>query len=146
MAVTPPHVTRARVARACLPIKLSNTLINVQEPKLRLSIHNMESENTAPQDQVNSSPDEHDHDEEDVVEPQEEMDLFDWDALETEYINKMAECKAEEDAHLQEFASLSRFFGVWAETISGHEQKRSHQRYAHLQSGSETCLILRFLA
>ncbi|KAH0292276.1 hypothetical protein M436DRAFT_60926 [Aureobasidium namibiae CBS 147.97] len=88
----------------------------------------MESENTAPHDQISPPPDEHDHDEEDAVEPQEEMDLFDWQALETEYLNKMAEHKAEEDAHLQEFASLSRFFGVWAETISGHEQKRSHQR------------------
>lgn len=106
----------------------------------------MESENATPHDQISSPPDEHEHDEEDATVPQEEMEQFDWEALETEYLNAMAECKTEEDAHLQEFASLSQFFGVWAETISGHEQKRSHQRYAYLQLGNESRLTLRFLA
>ncbi|KAG9577792.1 hypothetical protein KCU77_g7657, partial [Aureobasidium melanogenum] len=86
----------------------------------------MESGDTNPHDQNSPSPDQ--HDEEDATDPQEEMDSFDWQKLETDYLNAMAQCKAEEDAHLQEFASLSQFFGVWAETISGHEQKRSHQR------------------
>ncbi|KAG9949087.1 hypothetical protein KCU85_g4613, partial [Aureobasidium melanogenum] len=86
----------------------------------------MESGDTTPHDQNSPPPDQ--HDEEDVTDPQEEMNSFDWQKLETEYLTAMAQCKEEEDAHLQEFASLSQFFGVWAETISGHEQKRSHQR------------------
>lgn len=87
----------------------------------------MESGNTTSHDQNSPTPDE--HDEEDATDPREEMNPFNWQELETEYLNAMAECKAEEDAHLQDFASLSQFFRVWAETISGHEQKRSHQRY-----------------
>lgn len=110
----------------------------------------MEPEKTTPHDQISPPPDEHEHehehDEEDVGEPEEEMDLFDWDALETEYLNVMAECKAAEDSHLQEFAALSQFFEVWAETISGHEQKRSHQRYACLQTGDESRLTLHSVA
>ncbi|KAG9520953.1 hypothetical protein KCU99_g7808, partial [Aureobasidium melanogenum] len=86
----------------------------------------MESGDTTPHDQ--NSPPLDQHDEEDATDPQEEMEPFDWQGLETSYLKAMAECKAEEDAHLQEFASLSQFFGVWAGTISGHEQKRSHQR------------------
>ncbi|KAH0351149.1 hypothetical protein KCU81_g2270, partial [Aureobasidium melanogenum] len=86
----------------------------------------MESGDTTSHDQNSPSSDQ--HDEEEATDPQEEMDPFDWQKLETEYFNAMAQCKEEEDAHLQEFASLSQFFGVWAETISGHEQKRSHQR------------------
>jgi hypothetical protein len=52
----------------------------------------------------------------------------------------MADCKAEEDVQLEEFASLSRFFGVWAETLSGHEQKRSHQRYAFIYNQKVTSI------
>jgi NH3-dependent NAD+ synthetase len=108
----------------------------------------MESGNTTPHNQHSPSPDEHEHeqDEEDVLEPHEEMDSFDWQALETEYHDAMAQCKAKEDAHLQEFASLSQFFRVWAETISGHEQKRSHQRYVYLQPGNGSRLTLQLLA
>ncbi|CAD0093053.1 unnamed protein product [Aureobasidium vineae] len=87
----------------------------------------MESGNATSHDQNSPPPDE--HDEEDVIDPQSPMDPFDWQALETEYLAAMAECKAEEDAHLQDFASLSQFFAVWAETISGREQERSHQRH-----------------
>jgi hypothetical protein len=94
----------------------------------------MESGNTTPHDQSSPSSDdhEHEHDDEDVGNPQDQIESFNWQELETEYLEAMAECKAEEDAQLKEFASLSQFFGVWAETISGHEQKRSHQRYVHL--------------
>jgi hypothetical protein len=92
----------------------------------------MESGNTTPKDQSSPPPDEHEHDDEDVANPQDQIEAFDWQGLETEYLEAMAECKAEEDAQLQEFASLSQFFGVWAETISVHEQNRSHQRYAYL--------------
>ncbi|KAK6004097.1 hypothetical protein QM012_008947 [Aureobasidium pullulans] len=86
----------------------------------------MESGDSTPHDLISPPSDE--HDKEEVTNPHDEMESFDWQGLETEYLNAMAKCKAEEDAHLQEFASLSQFFGVWAETISGHEQKRSHQR------------------
>jgi hypothetical protein len=116
----------------------------------------MESGNTSPHDQSSPPPDEHgrehehehehEHDDEDVLKPHDPMDPFDWQALETEYLNAMAECKAKEDVHLQEFASLSQFFRVWAETSSGHEQKRSHQRYAYLQPGNESRLTLQLLA
>lgn len=146
MAVTPPHVTRGRVTRVCL--KLSNTLINIfWDDSSACSIHNMDPGNATPHDQICPPPDEHEHeqeheqehehDDEDDAEPQEQMEIFDWQALQTEYLDAMTECKAEEDAHLQEFASLSRFFQVWAETVSGHEQKRSHQRYAYLQPRNE---------
>jgi hypothetical protein len=97
----------------------------------------MESGNTTPQDQSSPLSDEHEHehehnpDDEDVANPQDQIESFNWQELETEYLEAMAECKAEEDIQLKEFASLSQFFGVWAETISGHEQKRSHQRYVH---------------
>lgn len=86
----------------------------------------MESGDSTPHDQNRPPPDQ--HDEESGTDPQEEMNPFDWQTLETEYLNAMAKCKAEEDAHLQDFTTLSQFFGVWAGTISGHEQKRSHQR------------------
>jgi hypothetical protein len=108
--------------------------------------HNMESGNTTPHDQTSPPPDEHEHDDEDVINPQDKIDTFDWQRLETEYLDAMAECKAEEDVQLEEFASLSRFFGVWAETLSGHEQKRSHQRYAYLQSESDIHLTFSLLA
>jgi hypothetical protein len=106
----------------------------------------MESGNTTPHDQTSPPPDEHEHDDEDVINPQDKIDPFDWQQLETEYLAAMAECKAEEGVQLEEFASLSRFFGVWAETISGHEQKRSHQRYAYLQSESDFHLTFHLLA
>ena len=118
----------------------------------------MESGNTTPHDQSSPPPDEHErehehvheheheHDDEDVLKPHDPMDPFDWQALETEYLEAMAECKAKEDVHLQEFASLSQFFRVWAETSSGHEQKRSHQRYAYLQPGNGSRLTLQLLA
>jgi hypothetical protein len=117
------HTSRV-VASPVLAIKDSNTLINIRS----------------------GTTDEHEHDDEDVINPQDKIDPFDWQQLETEYLDAMAECKAEEDAQLEEFASLSRFFGVWAETISGHEQKRSHQRYAYLQSESDFRLTFRLLA
>ncbi|KAI4789021.1 hypothetical protein E4T44_13363 [Aureobasidium sp. EXF-8845] len=93
----------------------------------------MESGNTTPHDQSSPPPDEYEHEhehehDEDVANPQDQIESFDWQGLETEYLEAMADCKTEEDAQLKEFASLSQFFGVWAETVSGHEQKRSHQR------------------
>ncbi|KAI5273339.1 hypothetical protein E4T47_03413 [Aureobasidium subglaciale] len=66
--------------------------------------------------------------EEDNIDPRDELSPFDWQALNSEYLETMAQCKMNEDKHLEEFASLSRFFGVWAGTISGHEQERSHTR------------------
>jgi hypothetical protein len=133
-----------------LAIKDSNTLINIltlrDDSSAAKTHHNMESGNTTPHDQTSPPPDEHEHDDEDVINPQDKIDPFDWQQLETEYLDAMAECKAEEDAQLEEFASLSRFFGVWAETISGHEQKRSHQRYAYLQSESDFHLTFHLLA
>ncbi|KAI4718973.1 hypothetical protein E4T48_04867 [Aureobasidium sp. EXF-10727] len=86
----------------------------------------MESGNNTSHDQNSLPPNE--HDDEDVIDPQDQINPFDWQALETEYLAAMAGCKAEEDAHLREFAALSQFFAVWAETISGREQERSHQR------------------
>lgn len=97
-----------------------------EQAALWVTHHIMESSDSTPHDQNSPLPDE--HDEEDATKPQDEMNPFDWQELETEYLNAMAICKAEEDAHLEDFASLSKFFGVWAETISGYEQKRSHQR------------------
>lgn len=88
----------------------------------------MASENTTPIKQTNHPPDDSDH--EDSFDPKDEINPFDWQDLEARYLSAMAECKAKEDVHLEEFESLSQYFGFWAETISDHEQKRSHQRYA----------------
>ncbi|THY17736.1 hypothetical protein D6D02_03052 [Aureobasidium pullulans] len=86
----------------------------------------MASENTTPIKQANHPPDDSDH--EDSFDPKDEINPFDWQDLEARYLRAMAECKAKEDVHLEEFESLSQYFGFWAETISDHEQKRSHQR------------------
>ncbi|THW49967.1 hypothetical protein D6D22_01458 [Aureobasidium pullulans] len=86
----------------------------------------MASENTTPIRQTNNPPDDSDH--EDSFDPKDEINPFDWQDLEARYLSAMAECKAKEDVHLEEFESLSQYFGFWAETISDHEQKRSHQR------------------
>ncbi|THW80603.1 hypothetical protein D6C84_00308 [Aureobasidium pullulans] len=86
----------------------------------------MASENTTPIKQTNHPPD--DSDQEDSFDPKDEINPFDWQDLEARYLSAMAECKAKEDVHLEEFESLSQYFGFWAETISDHEQKRSHQR------------------
>ncbi|THW19440.1 hypothetical protein D6D24_02860 [Aureobasidium pullulans] len=86
----------------------------------------MASENTTPIKQANHPPD--DSDLEDSFDPKDEINPFDWQDLEARYLRAMAECKAKEDVHLEEFESLSQYFGFWAETISDHEQKRSHQR------------------
>ncbi|THX17456.1 hypothetical protein D6D13_00800 [Aureobasidium pullulans] len=86
----------------------------------------MASENTTPIKQTNHPPDDSDH--EDSFDPKDEINPFDWQDLEARYLSAMAECKAKEDVHLEEFESLSQYFGFWAETISDHEQKRSHQR------------------
>ncbi|TIA64913.1 hypothetical protein D6C77_01149 [Aureobasidium pullulans] len=86
----------------------------------------MASENTTPIKQTNNPPDDSDH--EDSFDPKDEINPFDWQDLEARYLSAMAECKAKEDVHLEEFESLSQYFGFWAETISDHEQKRSHQR------------------
>ncbi|THW71081.1 hypothetical protein D6D25_00299 [Aureobasidium pullulans] len=86
----------------------------------------MASEKTTPIKQTNHPPD--DSDQEDSFDPKDEINPFDWQDLEARYLSAMAECKAKEDVHLEEFESLSQYFGFWAETISDHEQKRSHQR------------------
>ncbi|KAI5210711.1 hypothetical protein E4T39_00189 [Aureobasidium subglaciale] len=87
----------------------------------------MESDHATPLHRQTSPPP-HESEGEELVDPKDELSPFDWQALDAEYLQTMAQCKANEDKQLEDFASLSQFFGVWAETISGHEQKRSHAR------------------
>lgn len=88
----------------------------------------MNSENTTPPkaDGAKATSDEEEHD--DAIDPMDEMEAFDWEELESRYMEAMHACKAGEEAHLQEFESLSQYFELWAETISGHEQQRSYAR------------------
>jgi hypothetical protein len=89
----------------------------------------MDAELTTPPKSIDDrpTPDESDH--EDETSPTDQIEQFDWQELEDSYLQAMADRKTEEDKLLEHFQSLSQYFGVWAETISGHEQHRSHTRY-----------------
>lgn len=62
--------------------------------------------------------------------PGSNLDLFDWDDLETRFEKALTDANQNEQAMLDEFESLIKYFNVWASTASAHDNERAAKRYS----------------
>lgn len=57
------------------------------------------------------------------------LNPFDWEDLEARFEKALASANEDEQALLEEFADLVKYFNVWASTASAHDNDRAAKRY-----------------
>lgn len=57
------------------------------------------------------------------------LNSFDWDDLEARFEKALASANENEQALLEEFEALVKYFNVWASTASAHDNERAAKRY-----------------
>lgn len=67
-----------------------------------------------------------------------QLNSFDWDDLETRFEKALADANQNEQALLDEFEDLIKYFNVWASTASTHDNERAAKRYR-----ATRCLFLK---
>ncbi|TID17344.1 hypothetical protein E2P81_ATG07917 [Venturia nashicola] len=75
------------------------------------------------------------------AEPHDELQTFDWEALQERYHSMIHDQAVAEDQMWEEFTQLINYFAIWSETTQSHEVDRSFKRLKtrihHVQSSED---------